>query len=75
MGGLPSFALNLAARVAQELGFGLPGEESCWEGFEAKLGHAKLTEGEYKLCVEETRMALDNVRQIVFGPPALAKAG
>ena len=75
LGGLPSFALNLAGRIAQELNCGLPGEEACWEGFDAKLGHAKLTDGEYKLCVEETKMALDNVRQIVFGTPVLAKAG
>ena len=72
MGGVPSFALNLAARIAQELGCGLAGEEPCWEGFEAKLGHAKLTEDEYRLCLEETKMALDNVRVIVFGTQTTA---
>jgi HD-like signal output (HDOD) protein len=75
MGGISAFALNIAGRITQDLGYGLEGEEPCWEGFEAKLEHAKLNEVEYKMCVEETKTALDNVRQIVFGAPAIAKAG
>jgi HD-like signal output (HDOD) protein len=71
---LPAFALNIAARIAQELNCGLSGEEPCWEDFEAKLSHAKITEGEYKICVEDTKAALDNVRQIIFGAPAVAAA-
>jgi HD-like signal output (HDOD) protein len=75
IGSISSFALNIAGRITEELGCGLPGEESYWDGFESKLEHAKLSESEYKMCVEETRVALDNVRLIVFGPPSIAKAG
>lgn len=57
--------LNLAARLAEDLGHGLPGEAAAWEGLEEKLREAGLTETEFELCREETRAAFAQVRPVL----------
>jgi HD-like signal output (HDOD) protein len=60
-----AYLLNFSARIASDLGFGLPGEEAAWEGLAEKLPLAGLTEAEFELCREEARMSFDQVRQVL----------
>jgi HD-like signal output (HDOD) protein len=60
-----AYLLNFAARIAEDLGYGLPGEASAWEGLAEKLPLAGLTEAEFELSREETQMAFEQVRQVL----------
>jgi HD-like signal output (HDOD) protein len=60
-----AYLLNFAARIAEDLGYGLPGETSAWESLAEKLPLAGLTEAEFELSREETQMAFEQVRQVL----------
>jgi len=60
-----AFLLNFAARIAEDLGYGLPGESAAWEGLAARLPAAGLTEAEFELCREETRVAFEQVKGVL----------
>jgi HD-like signal output (HDOD) protein len=70
-----ALALNIAGCIADDLGFGLPGEERYWESLELKLAQAKLTEGDFELCTAETKTAFENVRQSFSGTSGLMAVG
>jgi HD-like signal output (HDOD) protein len=70
-----AFALNIAGCIADDLGFGLAGEERYWESLELKLAEAKLTEGDFELCTAETKTAFENVRQSFSGTSGLMAVG
>jgi hypothetical protein len=67
LGEMAGCLLNFAGRIAQDLGFGLPGEEPYWEPHPVKFTCTGLTESEIALCTEETKMAFDAVRQVFSG--------
>jgi HD-like signal output (HDOD) protein len=70
-----AFALNIAGCIADDLGFGLAGEEPYWQSLELKLAQAKLTEGDFELCTAETKTAFENVRQSFSGASGLMAVG
>jgi HD-like signal output (HDOD) protein len=72
---LPAFVLNLASRITQELGHGLAGEEIYWESLDTKLAQAQIDEGEFSLCLDETKMAFDSVRRIFADSNEMAATG
>jgi len=57
--------LNLAARIADDLGHGLPGEAPAWNDVAGKLSVAGLNQAEFDLCREDTRAAFDKVRLVL----------
>jgi HD-like signal output (HDOD) protein len=73
-GDLPAYVLNLAGTIAQDLGYGLAGEETYWGSLDTKLTRAQIDEGEFALCTAETKMAFETVRKIFSDSTELSPA-
>jgi len=61
---MPACLLNFAGRIARDLGYGLPGEDTYWESHPVKFTCTGLTEAEIKLCAAEAKMGFEGVRTV-----------
>lgn len=55
--------LNLAAGMAEDLGYPLPGEQPYWMGKEARMDTLRLTGADMALCQAETQLSFDSLKE------------